>query len=65
MKISLFKAFIVFSESNLQLISCFLRDGAIYRLFGLNSAIGTEEPEMKLYGATCLMETIDEESEAD
>jgi hypothetical protein len=37
----------------------------IFRLFGLGGEKGTDEPEMKLSGAARLMETIDDESEAD
>jgi hypothetical protein len=65
MMISLSGAFIVSSESSLPLISCLLRDGAVCRLFGLGGEMGTVGAEMKLSGATCLMERIDQESEVD
>jgi hypothetical protein len=65
MTVSLSEAFTVSSESILRLISCLLGDGVICRLFGLGGEMGTEGPEMKLCGATSLMETIDDEPEAD
>jgi hypothetical protein len=65
MTVSLSEAFIVSSEPRLRLISRFLRDGVICQLFGLGSETGTEGSEMMLSGAVRLMETMDEESEAD
>jgi hypothetical protein len=65
MTISLCECFIVPSESSLRLISRLLYDEMIYRLFGLGGDTGTEGPEMMLSGAARLMETTDEESEAD
>jgi hypothetical protein len=65
MTVSLPEAFFVSSESSLRLISCLLRDGVICQLFGLGGETVIDGPEMKLSGAPCLMETINEESEAD
>jgi hypothetical protein len=43
--------FIVSSKSRSRLISCLLRDGVIFRLFGLGSKMETEGPGTKLSGA--------------
>jgi hypothetical protein len=65
MMVSLFETFVVSSKSSLRLISGLRCDGVICRLFGLGSETGTEGPGMMLSGGVCLMETIEEESEAD
>jgi hypothetical protein len=44
---------------------CLLHGGAICRLLGLGGEMGTEGPEMMSPGAVCLMETKDDESDAD
>jgi hypothetical protein len=49
----------------LRLVSCLLRDAVIYRFFGLGGEMETDDPEMKLSGAACLMETINDESQTD
>jgi hypothetical protein len=59
------EAFIVSCEWNLALISRALPDGVICRLFELSGEMGTGGPEMMLSEAARLMETIDDESEAD
>jgi hypothetical protein len=64
MRVSLSETFVVSSESALRLISRLLRDVAVCRLFGLGSEVETEGLEMMLSIAAHLMETIDEESEA-
>jgi hypothetical protein len=63
--VSASEAFIVYYESSLLLISRLPRDKVIYRLFGLGGETGTQWREMMLSGAAGLMETTDEESEAD
>jgi hypothetical protein len=65
MTVLLSEAFIVYSESNLPLISHFLCNIVICRLFGLGREMGTEGTEGMLSGEVCLMQTIDEEHEAD
>jgi hypothetical protein len=50
---------------SLRLISCFLSDRVIYRLFGLWGEIGTDGPEKMLSAAAHLMKTIDDKSEVD
>jgi hypothetical protein len=65
MTVSLSEVFIMSSMSSLRLISCLLREWVICRLFELGGEMGAEWPEMKLSETARLMETIDEESEAD
>jgi hypothetical protein len=49
----------------LRLISSLLRDEVIFRLFGRCSEMETDISDMELSGAADLMETIDNECEAD
>jgi hypothetical protein len=60
-----FEPFIVFSERSFRQLSCLLRDEVICRLSGLAGEMGTAGPKMKLFKAAFLVETTDQEREAD
>jgi hypothetical protein len=65
MRVSLSEAFILFSESSLPLVSCILRGGVTFKLFGYGGEMRTQGPEIMLSGAASLKEMIDNEPEAD